>query len=221
MMNDAGKPGKPRIERLGRVSFDAALALQKAALAEIAEGRGPERLFLLEHEPVYTLGKTGDAGTLLDIKRLPHPVRTINRGGQATYHGPGQVMLYVLLDLRRRGTDLHGHLRRLEEVILRTAAAFGVRAGRREGLTGVWVADRKMASLGVGVRRWVTMHGLALNVTRESLEPFRWISPCGIAGVRMTCLEDELPAGRREVGVDEVGEELSRQGLAEFSPVGR
>ncbi len=133
----------------------------------------------------------------LDLRRSPElraPLFTISRGGQATYHGPGQLVGYPILDLTLRGRDLHRHLRVLEDLLITALARCGVTAGRREGLTGVGAEDRKIASIGVGVRRWVSFHGFALNVTRESLPPFADITPCGLGGVVMTALEVE--AGR-------------------------
>lgn len=168
----------------------------------------PDTLLLLEHEPVYTIGRTPDRTSLLDPARLPHPHFTIHRGGQATYHGPGQLVGYPVLDLARRGRDLHRYLRDLEQVVIDALGQHGIpHAARREGLTGVWVHGRKVASLGVGVRRWVSMHGLAVNVTRESLAPFAAITPCGIAGVEMTSIESETGAG---LDVEAFGESLGR-----------
>ena len=180
---------------LGRIAFEEALALQDALVAErTAQEPGlpipPEVLLLLEHEPVYTIGRTPDQSSLRDAAHLPHPVVQINRGGQATYHGPGQLVGYPILDLSRRGQDLHRYLRELEEVLIVALAEYGVSAGRREGLTGVWIGERKIASIGVGVRRWISMHGFALNVCGD-LAPFNQITPCGIAGVEMTNLERE------------------------------
>ena len=181
---------------LGRIAFEDALALQEALVAERAAAAAsgaagpPEVLLLLEHEPVYTIGRTPDQSSLRDAAHLPHPVVQINRGGQATYHGPGQLVGYPILDLAARGQDLHRYLRELEEVLIETLAQYGVDAGRREGLTGVWVGPRKIASIGVGVRRWISMHGFALNVCGD-LAPFHEITPCGIAGVEMTSLERE------------------------------
>ena len=146
---------------------------------------------------------------------MPHPVFETNRGGQATYHGPGQITGYPLLDLARRGKDLHEHLRRIEDALIAGCAAFGVRAGRREGLTGVWCEDRKLASIGVGVRKWISMHGFAINITRESLPPFLAITPCGLAEVRMTCLEAE--AGRA-ITVPEAMATLAETMRAVFFP---
>jgi lipoyl(octanoyl) transferase len=176
---------------LGRVEYGSVLDLQSRVVDDYLSGAGSEQLLLLEHEAVYTIGRTRDQSSLRGSKALPHPIFEINRGGQATWHGPGQLVAYPILDLERRGRDLHRYMRFLEEVIIRTCGELGVVANRREGLTGVWVGGKKIASIGVGVRRWVTMHGLALNVERCSLEPFQHITPCGIFGVEMTCLESE------------------------------
>jgi len=179
------------VQWLGRVGYEKTLDLQNRLVSEYLSGAGNEKLLLLEHEPVYTIGRTRDQSSLRSPKTLPHPVFEINRGGQATWHGPGQLVAYPILDLERHGRDLHRYMRFLEEVVILTCAELGVESHRREGLTGVWVGRRKIASIGVGVRRWVTMHGLALNVIESSLESFRHITPCGIAEVEMTCLERE------------------------------
>ncbi|MEI6561812.1 MAG: lipoyl(octanoyl) transferase LipB [Verrucomicrobiota bacterium] len=180
---------------LGRIAFEDALALQDQLVAERAAPEPsapvpPEVLLLLEHEPVYTIGRTPDQSSLRDAALLPHPVVQINRGGQATYHGPGQLVGYPILRLGERGQDLHRYLRELEEALIELLAEYGVAAVRREGLTGVWVGERKIASIGVGVRKWISMHGFALNVCGD-LTPFNQITPCGIAGVEMTNLERE------------------------------
>ena len=174
---------------LGRVRFEDALALQEKIVArKIADAASDDELLLLEHEPVYTIGRTPDQSSLLDAARLPHPVVQINRGGQATYHGPGQLVGYPILDLKTRGQDLHRYLRALEDFLIALLAEFDVAGERREGLTGVWVGGKKIASIGVGVRRWISMHGFALNVCGD-LAPFARITPCGIAGVEMTSIE--------------------------------
>lgn len=176
---------------LGRISFAAALAKQEEIVArKRADQSLPDELLLLEHEPVYTIGRTPDQSSLRDAAHLPHPLIPINRGGQATYHGPGQLVGYPILDLRRCGQDLHRYLRWIEEVLIELLASFEVSAQTRPGLTGVWVADRKIASIGVGVRQWISMHGFALNVSGD-LSPFDAIVPCGIANVTMTSLEKE------------------------------
>jgi len=176
---------------LGRISYQAALDLQNQLVSDYLTAPSDEHLLLLEHEPVYTIGRTRDQSSLREPEVLPHPVFETNRGGQATWHGPGQLVAYPILDLQHRGRDLHAYMRFLEEVIILTCSQFGVDSGRRDGLTGVWVDDRKIASIGVGVRRWVSMHGLALNVENSALEAFSYITPCGISGVEMTCLEKE------------------------------
>lgn len=180
---------------LGRITYEAGLALQEEIVAEKVQNPGaPDQLLLLEHEPVYTIGRTPDQSSLRSPGALPYPVHVINRGGQATYHGPGQLVGYPVLDLRRRGQDLHLYLRALEEILIEACARLGVQAGRQEGLTGVWVGPRKLASLGVGVRRWISMHGFGLNVAGE-LDGFQHITPCGLGGVQMTSLEREGAAG--------------------------
>lgn len=150
-----------------------------------------DTVLLLEHAPVFTIGRTRDQSSLQNPSQLPHPVVEINRGGQGTFHGPGQLVGYAILDLARRKKDLHHHLRNLEEAIILSLAHFQIGATRRGGLTGVWVEDRKIASLGVGVRSWVTLHGFALNVQTISLPPFQFITPCGLDGVSMTSAENE------------------------------
>ncbi len=176
------------------VPYAEGLTLQEEAATVLLEGAGPETLFLLEHEPVYTIGRRRDQSSLQNRAALPAPVFEINRGGQATYHGPGQLVGYPILDLRQRGKDLHAHLRSLEDSLILTCQDFGIGAGRRDGMTGVWVENRKLASIGVGVSKWISMHGFAINVTRDCLLPFFAITPCGLDGVVMTCVENE--AGR-------------------------
>jgi lipoyl(octanoyl) transferase len=181
------------IQWLGRLTFDDALALQEARVSAIRSGSAGPQLLLLEHEPVFTIGRTRDQSSLLNASRLPHPLREINRGGQATYHGPGQLVGYPILDLHQHGRDLHRHLRFIENVLIELLATFNIPAERRESLTGVWVGTRKIASIGVGVRHWITMHGFALNVAAR-LEAFNAIIPCGISGVEMTSIETETGA---------------------------
>jgi lipoyl(octanoyl) transferase len=179
-----------KVDWLGRVSFEDGLQIQselverKAGDPELAD-----QLFLLEHEPIYTVGRSVSLEDP-EFRELPYPALQINRGGKVTYHGPGQLVGYAVLDLRLRGQDLHRHLRLLEAGLIDTARHFGVSSHLRDSLTGVWCGERKLASLGVGVRRWVTMHGFALNVC-GALDGFNYISPCGLAGVSVTSLEQE------------------------------
>ena len=180
------------IQRIARpVSYADGLAMQENAVTAILSGGIGDTIFLLEHEPVYTIGRLRDQSSLRSAAILPHPVFETNRGGQATYHGPGQLVGYPILDLNPRGRDLHLHLRLIEDALIAACADLGVSAGRREGMTGVWVENRKLASIGVGVRKWISMHGFAININRESLPPFLAITPCGLDGVSMTCLEAE------------------------------
>jgi lipoyl(octanoyl) transferase len=190
---------------LGRIGYQEALALQKDLVAGVLGGREPEQLLLLEHDPVYTMGRTPDQSSLPNEAALAHPVVRINRGGQATYHGPGQLIGYPILNLRERGQDLHRYLRAIESILVDSLGAYGVNGSRAEGLTGVWVGPRKIASIGVGVRHWITMHGFALNVCGD-LAPFGQIIPCGITGVEMTSIEQETG---NPVGVEEVAEKVS------------
>ncbi|MGJ8634425.1 MAG: lipoyl(octanoyl) transferase LipB [Luteolibacter sp.] len=173
------------------IAYADALALQEDTVSRILAGSEEDTLFLLEHQPVYTIGRLRDQSSLRSTAALPHPVFETNRGGQATYHGPGQLVGYPMLNLNSRGRDLHLHLRLIEDALISSCLDLGISAGRREGLTGVWVENRKLASIGVGVRKWISMHGFAINVTRESLPPFLSITPCGLDGVSMTCLEAE------------------------------
>lgn len=191
---------------IGRISYDRGLVLQEELVEKKREGFSENILLLLEHEPVYTMGRTRDERSLREETLLPHPVHRTNRGGQATYHGPGQLVGYPVLDLALFNRDLHTYLRFLEEVLITLLARHGIRGGRVEGKTGVWVGDRKIASLGVGVRRWVSMHGFAINICGD-LTPFHHIIPCGLPGVEMTSLEAEGAKGVTvESSAAEVGE---------------
>jgi lipoyl(octanoyl) transferase len=179
---------------LGRISFADALALQEEIVRQKRARPGmPDELLLLEHDPVYTIGRTPDQSSLRGATHLPHPLFEINRGGQATYHGPGQLVGYFLIDLRRYGQDLHRYLRWIEALLIELLASYEIEATTRPGLTGVWIDGRKIASIGVGVRHWITMHGFALNVNGD-LAPFEAITPCGIANVTMTSIEEETGA---------------------------
>jgi len=198
---------------LGRVSFGDALALQEKLVAEKrADPSSDDELLLLEHEPVYTIGRTPDQSSLRGVEQLPHPLHPINRGGQATYHGPGQLIGYPIIDLRQCGQDLHRYLRWLEALLIETLAEVGIAATTRPGLTGVWIEDRKIASIGVGVRHWITMHGFALNVCGD-LSPFDKIVPCGIANVTMTSMERETGT---EQSVSEVASRAEKIALRQI-----
>ncbi len=178
---------------LGRVAFEEAWELQKRLWEERAGGRLREDVFLLlEHEPVMTLGKGGDEENVLQrhspVDGARVPLIRINRGGEVTFHGPGQLMFYAICDLRDRERDVHLHCRRLEEIFLCYLEKRGLRANRREGSPGLWVRDEKILSLGVGARRWVTMHGVSFNVAPD-LRCFEMMHPCGEVGGRATSVE--------------------------------
>ena len=183
-------PRRLEFQWLGRIAYAEALALQDSTVAARIRHEVPDQIFLLEHDPVFTIGRTRDRSSLGEISSLPHPVVEVSRGGQATYHGPGQLVGYPILDLKSHGQDLHRYLRSLEDALIGYAQSLGVAAERREGLTGVWVGPRKLASIGVGVRHWITLHGFALNI-HGPLEGFDAITPCGIANVEITSLEAE------------------------------
>ncbi len=179
---------------LGRMAYAEALAVQERVAAEVVDG-SPDTLLLVEHDPVYTLGAGfHDANLLLtpeEYARRGIAVTRTGRGGDVTYHGPGQLVAYPIFDLKRHGQDLHRWLRGLEEALILALAEYGVEARRFPPHTGVWVADRKVASIGVKVRRWVSMHGVALNCCND-LTPFQWIVPCGIQEYGMTSLSELL-----------------------------
>jgi lipoyl(octanoyl) transferase len=205
-----------RVRWLGQMEFNSALALQEEIVAKKREDRSlADELLLLEHEPVYTIGRTPDRSSLLGAAHLPHPLFSINRGGQATYHGPGQLMGYPIIDLRRYGQDLHEYLRWIEQLLIELLADYGIAASRRESLTGVWVENRKIASIGVGVRHWITMHGFALNV-RGDLSPFGHIVPCGINQVAMTSIEKEMAKPFSVAGAAELLEKLALRKISEL-----
>jgi lipoyl(octanoyl) transferase len=164
------------------LGFARGWRLQQELLARLlANPAGPDAVLLLQHEPCYTLGRGADPAHLrFDPEDPPLPTHRIDRGGEVTYHGPGQLVLYPVLNLRRHGADLHLYLRQLEQVVIDVIGGYGLRAGRIEGLTGVWLEGHKLAAIGVGARRWISQHGLALNVD-GCLEGFSQVVPCGIA----------------------------------------
>lgn len=173
------------------ISYADALAIQKTKQAEVISGESPDTLLSLEHAPIYTIGRTRDKSSLIDPSLLPHPHIEISRGGQATYHGPGQLVGYLIIDLKKRGKDLHKFIHAIEHALILTCREFNVNASTKNGLTGVWVGNKKLASIGVGVKKWVSMHGFGINITQESLAGFKHITPCGIQGVAMTTISHE------------------------------
>jgi lipoyl(octanoyl) transferase len=202
-------PGAPPVEwqvSEGLVDYEAALATMEARVAAIASGAAPELVWLIEHPPLYTAGTSAKPEELIEAR---FPVHHVGRGGQFTYHGPGQRVAYVMLDLNRRKPDVRAFVAALEEWIIRALASFNVAGERRDDRIGVWVrrpdkgpgCEGKIAAIGIRVKHWVTLHGIALNVEPE-LSHFAGIVPCGVSGPRygVTSLADlGLPVSMPEV----------------------
>ena len=206
----AGAVRPLEVRHLGRVRYAEGLELQARLVAERQAGTIPDTLLLLEHDPVFTLGRNARAeNVLLSEEALAaqgFEIFETGRGGDVTYHGPGQVVGYPILDLSPDRCDVHRYVRDLEEVMIRTCADYGIEAGRVAGMTGAWVGDEKIGAIGVRIARWVTSHGFALNVSTD-LAPFGMIVPCGIRGRGVTSLERRLA---RPVAAEEVAARLPR-----------
>ena len=189
---------------LPATSYRDAWELQRSLAGAVSQGAIPDTIVLLEHPPVVTLGRRADESAELHLPAGAEiEVVETDRGGKSTYHGPGQLVAYPILDLRRHGKDVKRYVRDLEEALLRTLAAFALEATRIEGLTGVWLQSppRKIASIGVHVSRWVTTHGYALNVDLDPAVFTDWITACGLEDASFTTMARELA---RPVSVDEV-----------------
>ena len=197
------------VVNLGRVPYSEGVALQDRVRAARQAGSIPDTLLLLEHDPVYTKGRRSDATDLPmgeDWYRMQGiEVAATTRGGRVTYHGPGQLVGYPIVDLNPDRRDVHRYVRDLEEVLIRTARDYGIAADRVEGLTGVWVGREKLAAIGVRIARWVTSHGFALNVN-ANLDYFSLIVPCGIADRGITSLSRLVG---RPVELDETAERVA------------
>lgn len=197
---------------LGRTGYEEAARLQHALHRERVAGRRPDTFLLLEHPPVVTLGRGAHEEHLLaDARRLAAAgaeVWETTRGGDVTYHGPGQLVGYGILDLKGHGRDLGRYLRQLEEALIVLLADYGIAAGVKPGMTGVWAGERKVGAIGVRAERWVTSHGFALNLNPD-LSHFEWIVPCGIRGYGVTsvaALLAESQPGHPAPGLDEMAE---------------
>jgi lipoyl(octanoyl) transferase len=201
---------------LRRQAYDDALAVQERLRALRIAGVIPDAVLLVEHPPVYTLGRAAAAADLGEVREYGVPVRWVGRGGKATFHGPGQLVGYPIVDLTARGRDVRAYVASLEDALLDVLAALGLAARRSPLHPGIWIGERKVASIGVSVRRWVTAHGFALNVATD-LSYFDRIVTCGIAGLPMTSLAAEgVDATVAEIGVDvarALGARLSYQRL--------
>lgn len=200
------------VRRLGLIDYDSALRLQRERVEERKADRVPDLLLLLQHPRVITLGVKGDGGrshivaTPERLDELGVAVAEAGRGGDVTFHGPGQVVGYPIIDLKPDRCDVHRYVRDIEEVMIRVCADYGLQAGRIAGLTGTWIGPEKIGAIGVRISRWVTSHGFAFNVTTD-LDAFRLIVPCGIADRGVTSLQKALG---RPVAIEEVEEKLVR-----------
>lgn len=201
------------VRDLGQMNYQEAWDLQKKYQASRIAGEMEDTLFLVEHEPVYTLGKNANFDHILNSAGKDVKIFRIERGGDVTYHGPGQLVGYPILDLHQFRTSVSWYMRSLEDMIIQTLSEFGIKAGRKEGLTGVWVEDEKIAALGVRVSRWVTMHGFALNVNTD-LSFYEGIIPCGIFEYGVTSMEKLL---NKPVSMDFVKKELVKHFHAIFN----
>jgi lipoyl(octanoyl) transferase len=195
--NDLSVGLKIQVLRCGAIPYEEAHEAQRRLEAARQAEEIPDALMLLEHPPVYTRGRRSSPEELpmgaewYEMQGIE--VRDTDRGGRVTYHGPGQLVAYPIVLLKPYGDDVHEYVRGLERVAISSLAAHGVEAGTIEGLTGIWVGERKIGSIGVHVSRGVTTHGMAINVSND-LQPFEWIVPCGIEGCRVTSLSRELGA---------------------------
>jgi lipoyl(octanoyl) transferase len=207
------------VRRLGRVPYANGLDLQARLVADRQAGRIADTLLLLEHDPVFTLGRNARPEHVLfpeaELRARGFEVFETGRGGDVTYHGPGQVVGYPILDLAPDRCDVHRYVRDLEEVMIRTCADYGIQAARVAGMSGAWVGDEKIGAIGVRIARWVTSHGFALNVSND-LAPFAMIVPCGIRGRGVTSLQRQLA---RTVSLADVGPRLARHLAAVFGRV--
>jgi lipoyl(octanoyl) transferase len=191
------------VVHLGETPYLEALALQRDLAAAVKEGAAPDTVVFLEHPPVVTVGRRTDDAEVHVPDHAEVDVVETDRGGKSTFHGPGQLVCYPILDLNRHGRDVRRYCRDLEEALIRTLAAFGLEGERIEGLTGVWLTrpPRKIASIGVHISRWVTTHGYALNVDLDPTPFTEWITACGLEDAAFTTVAKELG---RPVSVDGV-----------------
>ncbi|HEY7397221.1 MAG TPA: lipoyl(octanoyl) transferase LipB [Gaiellaceae bacterium] len=192
-----------RLILLGVVDYREALELQRAIAGDVARGDAPDTVLLLEHPPTITLGRRAEPGELHVPDGADVAVVETDRGGKSTYHAPGQLVCYPILDLTRHGQDVRRYCRDLEETLIRTTAVFGIESTRIEGLTGVWLErpPRKIASIGIHLSRWISTHGYALNVDLDPAPFTDWITACGLDGYQFTSMARELG---RPLSVDEV-----------------
>jgi len=198
------------------MGYDEAYLLQRRLIDIVRGNRQRSFLVLLQHRPVFTIGRRGTGNNILVSERILAKegieVREIDRGGDVTYHGPGQIVGYPIMALQKKRRDVHRYLRSLEAMLIRTAAHFGIDAGVQDGLTGVWVGPDKLASIGVGFTSWICYHGFALNVD-PNMDHFSLINPCGFKDIRMTSVNKLCD---RNVSVHEVEDKVIEEFAAEF-----
>lgn len=203
------------VYQLGLVGYKEAYHLQRKLLRERFDGEIKDTILLLEHLPTITIGKSGKLENVLvsqtQLAREGISLFFTDRGGDVTYHGPGQLVAYPIIDLRQRGRDIHRYVHDLEEVVIRTLSSFSIGAGRDESHAGVWVKDEEIAAIGLSIKKWITMHGIALNVN-TNLEHFSLINPCGFSGKKATSISRLLS---QDIPMEEVAESL----IAHFSDV--
>jgi lipoyl(octanoyl) transferase len=194
---------RTQLVNLGIVDYREALDLQRSLAAEVAEGTRTDTVLLLEHPPTVTLGRRTEDGEVHIPDGAEVDVVEVDRGGKSTYHAPGQLVCYPILDLTRHGQDVKRYCRQLEDALMRTTAAFDIHSTRIEGLTGVWLESppRKIASIGIHLTRWVSTHGYALNVDLDPAPFTDWITACGLDGYQFTTMAHELG---RELSVDDI-----------------
>jgi len=200
---------------LGLIEFKQAWHFQKAALLQVKEGSLTSALILCQHCPVITLGRLSDKRNILatqdELKAKGVEIFQIERGGDVTYHGPGQLIAYPVFNLQLFKKDIHFFLRQLEEVAIDLLSDFGVTSLRQPGLTGVWVNKNKIASIGIAIKNWITFHGLSINIKKDDLSGFRMIKPCGL-DIEMTSLEIETG---RDIGIETIKKNL----IAKFKDI--
>jgi len=208
MIDESKSPGTLSVTDLGVVDYGTAIDLQAAMVAARLEDRIGDTLLLMEHPHVFTLGRGADERFIV-ANPAGVPTYRVSRGGQVTYHGPGQLIGYPILKLDGRARDVTRYLRNLEDAMIDALREFGLDADRRAGLTGIWIGARKIASIGVGIRRWVTYHGFALNVSTD-LSFFDAIVPCGIEGCRMTSMSECIEPGAEQISLREFSASMQR-----------
>ncbi len=191
------------VMQLGLVPYSEALALQRDVAGAVSEGALPDTVLLLEHPPVITLGRRTEPGELHVPENATVEICETDRGGKSTYHGPGQLVCYPILDLTRHGQDVQKYCRDLEEALIQTLSAFDLDAERIESLTGIWLTPppRKIASIGVHISKWITTHGYALNVDLDTAPFTKWITACGLEDAAFTTIATEIGRG---LSVDDV-----------------